>query len=486
MAAAAAAAVEKAAAADKAEAARPQAELGSQEGLVSQPSAGDGLSDGSGTVEQQQRGLDTASDGAVHPAHEQPHLQLPGSELHGEASAAPDLQAQAESRVTDLPQAPSLSAAATSTQQVPVQEGGALHAQGAGPQQRPAAAAATAPVLGQQRSGNPFADPPPAATLEARPSGNPFAGGSALDSPAGPSESSRAAWLANLAALAEVTQAVETQHQQQAHTHPGSGMAQPQADDLVGSQGPATLAPAAAAAGAHEPVPPAAALSPAKGNEQLLLGTQAGEAPERPAAAMLQAASVPYPAPKLAPAGAPRAASFALERRSVPPGVLHAPLHEEHRGAGAQHAGAADDHMQAVLQQAVRQRAPPAGAAVDPMQELQVERRQQQVQPGGQARHPPAPPDPMQALLEERQQQLLRQSGAADSPAAEDAAPDEVPAAELQAWVAAERQQREAEGLQAADEDMSEAEHVAVSRGADLGAVSGLHREAGPLWIFIL
>ena len=551
MAAAAAAAVEKAAAADKAEAARSQAELGSQEGLALQPSAGDGTSDGSGTVKQQQPGgLDPASDGAVPPANEHVHLQLPGSELQEEACAGPDLGAPAESSVKELPQAP-LSAAAAGTQQVPVQEGGTLHVEGAELQQQPAAA--TAPVLGQQRSGNPFAVPLPAAVLEARPSGNPFAGGSALDSPAASSESSRAAWLANLAALADVTRAVETQHRQQAHT-PGSGLAQPQADDLVGSQGPGTLPPAAAAtAGPQETAPPAAGRSgqqpqgalagrvmlqtsegtrpvpgpaatvPVPGTGQGRLQREqaalpkppvwadtaptaaqsraGGLAPERPAAAMLQAASVPHMALKSAPASAPRAASPAPKSRSELPGVLHALLHEEPTAAGTHRSGTAGDHMQAT-----RQQAQPAGVAGDLGQDMQVERLQQQVQPGGPARQPPAlpdpmqalleerlqrqaetqaqsghrplPPDPMQALLEERQQQLLQRPGAANSLAVEGAAPDEVPAAELQAWVAAERQQQAAEGLQAADEDMSEAEHVAVS--AAPGAVSGLHRELGP------
>ena len=564
MAAAAAAAVEKAAAADRAEAARSQAEPGSQEGVASQPSAGDGTSDGSGTVRQQQWGLETASDGAVPPANEHVHLQLPGSELQKEACAGPDLVAPAASSVTEPPQAP-LSAAAVSTQQMPVQQIGTLHAEGAEPQQQPPAVAAAAPALGQQRSGNPFADPLPAAVLEARPSGNPFAGGSALDTPAGSSEGSRAAWLANLAALAEVTQAAEARHQQQARTIPGRSTAQPQADELGGSQGPGALLPAAAAAAeTQETAPPAAGLSHAEGNAQQPRGAPAGRATlqtsegtrpvpgpaataaaqgtgegrlqreqaafpkppiwadtaptaahgragglasEKPAAAVVQAASAPYPAPKSVQAGTPRAASPALESRKEPPGVLHAPFHEEHRAAGTQHAGAASDHTQALLQQAAWQQAPPAGAGDDSMQELQVERLQQHVQPGGQARHPPAlpdpmqalleerlqqraetqaqsgqrslPPDPRQALLEERQQQLLRQPGAAQAPAAEGSAPDEVPAAELQAWVAAERQQREAEGLQAADEHLSAAEHVAVSRSADLGAASGLHREPG-------
>ena len=539
MAAAAAAAVEKAAAADRAEAARSQAELGSQEGLVSQSSAGDGMPDGSGGVEQQRGGLDTASDGAVPAANEHAHLQLPGSELPEKAHAGPGLGALAESSVTEPPQAP-LSAAAVSsqqTQQVPVQEGGSLHAQGAQPQQQPAAAAAAKPVLGQQRSGNPFADPLPAAALEARPSGNPFAGGSALDSPAAPSESSRAAWLANLADLAEVTRAVETQHPQQAHTLPGSGLAQPQTDDLLGSQGGLPLA--AATAGPQTTVPPAAGLSRAKGDGQQSQGAPAGRAtlqtsegtgpvpdpaatavvqgtgegrprreqaafpkppvwadtapaaaqsraggpaPEGPAAAMLQVAAVPHVAQMSAAAGASRAASPALESRSEQPGALHAPLHQEHRAAGTQHARAVGDHTQAARQQAAQQQAPPPGAVDDPMQALLEERLQRRAGTQAQSGQRPPPPDPMQALLEERQQQqqLQRQPGAANSLAAAGAAPDEVPAAELQAWVAAERRQREAEGLQAADEDMSEAEHVAVSRSADLGAVTGLHRELGP------
>ena len=547
MAAAAAAAVEKAAAADKAEAARSQAELGSQEGLASQPSAGDAMSDGSGTVRQHAWGLDTASDGAAPPGNENMHLQLPGSELQEAACAGPDPGAPAESSVTEQPQAP-LSAAAASSQQVPVPEGGTLPAEGAEPQAQPAWAAVTAPALGLQRRGNPFADPLPAAVLEARPSGNPFAGGSALDTPAGSSEGSRAAWLANLAALADVTRAVETQHQQQAHPPPGSGPAQAQADDL------GALPPAAAPAGPWEAVPSAAGLSRAQGDGQQPQGALAGRAmlqtsggtrpvpgpadtaavqgtgegrlpreqaafprppvwadtapvaahsragglaSERPASAMLQATSVPFPALKSAPAGTPRAAGPALESQSEPPGALHAPSHEEPGAAGIPHAGA--DYTQALLQQAARQQALPADAVDDTMQELQVERLRRQVQPSGQARQPPAlldpmqalleerlqrqadtqaqlgqrppPPDPMQALLEGRQRQQLRQPGAA---AAEGTAPDEVPAAELQAWVAAERQHREAEGLQAADEDMSEAEHVAVSRSAGVGAASGL------------
>ena len=493
------------------------------------------MPDGSGDVEQQRGGLDTASDGAVPAANEHVHLQLPGSELPEEARAGPGLGALAESSVTQSPQAP-LSAAAISsqqTQQVPVQEGGTLHAEGAQPPQQPAAAAAAKPVLGQQRSGNPFANPLPAAVLEARPSGNPFAGGSALDSPAASSESSRAAWLANLADLAEVTRAVETQHQQQAHTPPGSGLAQPQADDVLGSQ--EGLPPAAAAAGPQATVVPAAGLSRAKGDGQQLQDAPAGRAtlqtsegtgpvsgpaataavqgtgegrprreqaafpkppvwadtaptaaqsraggpaPERPAAAMLQVAAVPHMALMSAPAGAPRAASPALESQSEQPGALHAPLHQEHRAAGAQPAGAVGDHMQAARQQAAQQQALPAGAVDDPMQALLEERLQRRAGTQAQSGQRPPPPDPMQALLEERQQQLQRQPDAADSLAAEGAAPDEVPAAELQAWVAAERRQREAEGLQVADEDMTEAEHVAVRRSADLGAVTGLHREA--------